>query len=196
MDRSQLLLDAGERPVSPKVLSTRPSAAEVTHRHRARVYAMARRMVNSDADAEDVTQDVLLHVVRKLPSFRGESALPTWLHRITVNAALAHRRKKARRERRRSHDPLDVLLEQQPSRARSEAADDLLLRRETQGLIDRAVARLPARYREVFVLSDVEGLPNAAIAKKIGLSLPAIKSRLHRARAMLRDALAPHFTPA
>jgi RNA polymerase sigma-70 factor (ECF subfamily) len=193
MDRSQVLLDAG-RPPAVKAHSTSLSAAEVYHHHRSRVYAMARRMVNSDADAEDVTQDVLLHVVRKLPSFRGESALPTWLHRVTVNAALAHRRKKARRERRLA------TFERRKAKfdfhAWSEAADHQLLRRETQGLIDRAIAELPSRYREVFVLSDVEGLANAAIAEAVGLSLAALKSRLHRARAMLRQRLAPHFTPA
>src|SRR5437773_8961045 len=62
-----------------------------------RVYNLARRMLGNDADAEDVTQDVLLQVVRKLDTFRGESAFPTWLHRVTVNAALANRRKRATR---------------------------------------------------------------------------------------------------
>ena len=63
-----------------------------------RVYNLARRMLGNDADAEDVTQDVLLQVVRKLDTFRGEAAFPTWLHRVTVNAALANRRKRARRK--------------------------------------------------------------------------------------------------
>src|SRR5438093_6475777 len=76
-----------------------------------RVYNLARRMLGNDADAEDVTQDVLLQVVRKLNTFRGESAFPTWLHRVTVNAALAHRRKRATRQQRQTHDPLDTLFE-------------------------------------------------------------------------------------
>src|SRR5208282_2670067 len=63
-----------------------------------RIYNLARRMLGSDADAEDVTQDVLLQVVRKLDTYRGEAAFPTWLHRITVNAALLHRRRVAVRE--------------------------------------------------------------------------------------------------
>jgi RNA polymerase sigma-70 factor (ECF subfamily) len=196
MDRSQVLVDTGDLPVSRKAHSVMPSAAEVFHRHRSRVYTMARRMVNSDADADDVTQDVLLQVVRKLPSFRGASAFPTWLHRVTVNAALAHRRKKALRERKRSPDPFDLLMEETPSTAWVGQPDDELLRRETQGLIDQAVAALPSMYRDVFVMSDVEGLPNATIAEVLGLSLPAMKSRLHRARAMLRETLAPHFTTA
>src|SRR5437773_2886646 len=76
-----------------------------------RVYNLARRMLGNDADAEDVTQDVLLQVVRKLDTFRGESAFPTWLHRVTVNAALAHRRKRANRQQRLTHDPIDTLFE-------------------------------------------------------------------------------------
>ena len=79
--------------------------------HAPRIYNLARRMLGSDADAEDVTQDVLLQVVRKLDTFRGDSALSTWLHRITVNAALAHRRKRAMRDQRQVTDPLDHFLD-------------------------------------------------------------------------------------
>src|SRR3954454_15221555 len=77
------------------------SAEQVYHDYAPRVYSVARRMVASDFDAEDVTQDVLLQVIRKLPSFRGESAFPTWLHRVTVNAALSHRRRQAVRDEKR-----------------------------------------------------------------------------------------------
>src|SRR5436853_5503677 len=80
-----------------------PLTAERVFRDYApRVYNLARRMLGNDADAEDVTQDVLVQVVRKLDTFRGESAFPTWLHRVTVNAALAHRRKRATRLARQS----------------------------------------------------------------------------------------------
>src|SRR5207248_11018501 len=93
-------------------VGTPPLTPEFVFREYApRIYNLARRMLNSDADAEDVTQDVLLQVVRKLDTFRGEAALPTWLHRITVNAALAHRRKRAVRQKHQIHDPLDHFLE-------------------------------------------------------------------------------------
>ncbi|HEX5271689.1 MAG TPA: sigma-70 family RNA polymerase sigma factor, partial [Gemmataceae bacterium] len=160
-------------------------------------YNLARRMLSSDADAEDVTQDVLLQVVRKLPSFRGESAFPTWLHRVTVNAALQHRRRRAARDEHRERAPLDIVLEEQPAagpvRRWSVGPEEAALDRETQQLIERAIGDLPEEYRDVFVLSDVEGVPNAEIGGLLGLSLPAVKSRLHRARQKLRDALAPHF---
>src|SRR5436309_6538881 len=76
-----------------------------------RVYSLARRMLGNDADAEDVTQDVLLQVVRKLSTFRGESDIGTWLHRITVNAAIAHRGKRARRQEHEVRDPLEHYLD-------------------------------------------------------------------------------------
>jgi RNA polymerase sigma-70 factor (ECF subfamily) len=184
-----------ERP--PDTAAAPHSAEEVFHEYAPRVYNLARRMLSSHADAEDVTQDVLLHVVRKLPSFRGESAFPTWLHRITVNAAINHRRKHAvRNEHRDRTQTLDMVLENEPPtpvRRWSVGPEEAALDRETQELIERAIAELPEDYRDVFVLSDVEGLPNAAIGEMLGLSLPAVKSRLHRARQKLRDALAPHF---
>src|SRR5438105_10285645 len=87
------------------------SAEQVFLEHAPRVYNLARRMVGNDADAEDVTQDVLLQVVRKLDTFRGDAAFTTWLHRVTVNAALAARRKRARRDEGRVHDPLDAFTD-------------------------------------------------------------------------------------
>jgi RNA polymerase sigma-70 factor, ECF subfamily len=173
------------------------SAEQIYHDYAPRVYNMARRMVRSDADAEDVTQDVLLQVVRKLPTFRGESALPTWLHRVTINTAISHRRRRAVREERRSRDPFDIVLADAPAPGGgwdgASAPEAQLLRRETRALIERAITGLPAIYRTVFVLADVEGLPNSDIADRLDLSLSAIKSRLHRGRQLMRDALAPHF---
>lgn len=174
-----------------------PTAEQVYHDYAPRVYNLARRMLGNDADAEDVTQDVLLQVVRNLGSFRGESAFPTWLHRVTVNAALAHRQKRARGEARRVHDPLDTLFEDGrhvvPVRRWQVGPEDEALGRERQALIERAIAELPESYRDVYVLADVEGLPNQEIADILGLSLAAVKSRLHRARLLMRHTLAPHF---
>jgi RNA polymerase sigma-70 factor (ECF subfamily) len=173
------------------------SLEQALHEYAPRVYSLARRLLNNDADAEDVTQDVLLQVLRKLDTFRGEAAFPTWLHRITVNAALDYREKRARREQGRV--PAALAEEDEhahvPSAVRrwSGSPERHLLARETHDLIEGAIAGLPEHYRDVYVLADVEGLPNAEIADLLGLGVPAVKSRLHRARLMLRDALAPHF---
>ena len=193
---------AGVKRNRPTYPESPLSAEQVYHDYAPRVYNVARRMLSSDVDAEDVTQDVLLQVVRKLPSFRGESAFPTWLHRITVNTALSHRRKQAVRPDLGSGSAsADVLETGHPARSAlgteerqmDQGPVPQLLSREAQRLIERAIDGLPETYRTVFILADVEGLPNAAIAESLGLSVPAIKSRLHRARLLLRQALSPHF---
>ncbi len=165
-----------------------------------RVFHLARRMLGNDADAEDVAQDVLLQVVRKLHTFRGESDPATWLHRVTVNAALAHREKRARRAQREQHEDLDLFRDDghhaQPVRPWSINPADHAQQRETTRLIEDAIAKLPEVYRDVYVLADVEGLPNAEIGDMLNLSVPAVKSRLHRARLLMRHALAKHFEEA
>jgi RNA polymerase sigma-70 factor (ECF subfamily) len=170
---------------------------QVFRNYAPRIYHLARRMLDNNADAEDVTQDVLLQVVRKLDTFRGESAFPTWLHRVTVNAALAHRRKRAAQEERRVHDPLDHFdaegLHGSAVKRWSIRPDQPALQKEQHQLIENAIAQLPETYRDVLILADVEQLPNAEIAEMLGLGLAAVKSRLHRARLLMRDFLAPHF---
>lgn len=155
-----------------------------------RIYAVAFRMLGVAADAEDVTQEVLLQVVRRLDTFRGESSLHTWLYRVTVNAVLALRRKRAGcREWQVASEhahPIDA-------HSRSAPPEAVMLRGELRDRLDRAIRRLPEFYRDVFILADVEQLPNAEIGRMLGLSLPAVKSRLHRARLLLREALQPYF---
>jgi RNA polymerase sigma-70 factor (ECF subfamily) len=174
-----------------------PTVEQVFRDYAPRIYNLALRMLGNEADAEDVTQDVLLQLIRKLDTFRGESAFPTWLHRITVNAALAYRRKRASREQHHVRDPLDSFLEggrhAAPVRNWWVQPDRIAEDRETQRLIEKAIAALPEIYRDVYVLADVEGLANPEIADMLGLSVPAVKSRLHRARLLMRSALAPHF---
>jgi RNA polymerase sigma-70 factor (ECF subfamily) len=187
-------------PETPPATNGRPTAEQVFHQYAPRVYTLARRMLGNDADAEDVTQDVLLQVVRKLNTFRGDADLFTWLHRVTVNAALAHRARKARRQEHEVHDPLNHFLDDgnhaHSVRPWSVAPDQQALDREREQIIERAIAGLPEIYRDVYVLSDVEGLSNPQIGEMLNLSLPAVKSRLHRGRLLMRDALAPHFEEA
>jgi RNA polymerase sigma-70 factor (ECF subfamily) len=186
-------LVAAEESLSPPTQS--PSVEQVFHRYVPRVYSLARRMMGHDADAEDVTQDVLVQVVRKLDSFRSEADPVTWLHRITVNAALAHRRKQARRRERQVDAPLSTIQDGATIRcpgASREAPEQVVLDQETQEMVEQAIAGLPQMYRDVYVLSEVERMSNAEIADLLGLNLPGVKSRLHRARRMLRDALASY----
>ncbi len=187
---------------SPDIVSHSPSAPHLTveqvfHDYAPRVYHVARRMLSNDLDAEDVTQDVFLQVARKLPTFRGDSAFPTWLHRVTVNAALAHRRKRAVYEGLYVSTSEQEFLEegQRPGTARPWVSrpEEALLDGEIRQVIEKAIRRLPETYREVFVLADVEGLSNAEIGERLELGLSAVKSRLHRARQLMREALTPYF---
>jgi RNA polymerase sigma-70 factor (ECF subfamily) len=182
-----------------------PTPESVFRDYAPRIYNIARRVLGNDADAEDVTSEVLMQVVRKLHTFRGDSALPTWLHRITVNAALAHREKRANRQKREAgswdEEALEAIAAEEsapagprlPRPSDTTAPDELALATEQRGIIERAIAKLPDGFRELYVLADVEGLPNAEIADILGLSVAAVKSRLHRARLRMRDLLAPHF---
>src|SRR5262249_11329672 len=146
----QRSMEANNRPKPAPPLNPE----QVFHDYAPRVYHLARRMLGNDADAEDVTQDVLLQVVRKLDQFRGESAFPTWLHRVTVNAALAHRYKRARREEHRVRDPLERFLDdghhEAPVQRWALGPEQQALDRETQQLIEKAVAGLPEIYRDVY----------------------------------------------
>jgi RNA polymerase sigma-70 factor (ECF subfamily) len=175
-----------------------PVTPEMVFRESApRIYHIARRMLGNDADAEDVTQDVLLQVIRKLDTFRGDAQLTTWLHRVTVNAALAYRQKRANRQSRETNEAADDVLESAPPMGAVKrwnvGPEEPVLAAEQAGVIEKAISDLPAPFRDVYVLADVEGLPNAEIADMLGLSVPAVKSRLHRARLRMRDSLAPHF---
>lgn len=174
-----------------------PTPEEIFRDYAPRIYHLARRMLGNEADAQDVTQEVFVQVMRKLPSFRGEAAFPTWLYRVAVNAALAFRRKRAVREEGRIQDPLEDFREDgtrlAPVRHWVHEPEQRVLERETQELIEEAIAALPEGYRDVYVLADIEEVPNAEIARMLELSLPAVKSRLHRARLLMREALAPHF---
>jgi RNA polymerase sigma-70 factor (ECF subfamily) len=174
-----------------------PDPEQVFRDYGPRVYNLARRMLGNDADAEDVAQDVLVQVLRKSNTFRGESSFPTWLHRVAVNAALTHRRRRAHRQEHEHADPFNLFEEggghAHPVRPWSIAPERVLEDRETARLIEEAIAQLPEVYRDVYVLADVEGLPNLEIANMLGMSVPAVKSRLHRARLLMRHALAHHF---
>jgi RNA polymerase sigma-70 factor (ECF subfamily) len=187
-DRSGRFKQRAHLEKAMSLLHDLPTAEEVCHTYAPRVYSLALRMLGNTADAEDVTQDVLLQVVRKLDTFRGKSSLPTWLHRVTVNAALAHRRRQARRPERH----LDVSLDCIAPHAGSDGCvpDRKALDHELRQNLEWAIARLPELYRDVFVLADVEELPNTEIGQLLRLSLAAVKSRLHRARLMVREALA------
>ncbi len=154
--------------------------------HKRRVYSLCLRMTGNTAEAEDLTQEAFLQLFRKISTFRGESAFSTWLHRLAVNVVLMHLRKKGLQQV--SLDELDTSQDEPVKRDYGE--DD----RRLVGAIDRlslsnAIAELPAGYRAVFVLHDIEGYEHNEIAEIMNCSVGNSKSQLHKARMKLRDRL-------
>lgn len=155
--------------------------------HKRRIYSLCLRMVGNVAEAEDLTQEAFLQLHRKIGTFRGDSAFSTWLHRLAVNVVLMHLRKKGL-----SLTSLDEAMEPSHDDApgRSFGAPDLSLTGSIDRLtLERAVANLPAGYRLIFVLHDVEGYEHNEIAAMLECSIGNSKSQLHKARLKLRDAL-------
>jgi len=166
---------------------------QILTEHRGRIERLAHSIVRDPMDAEEVVQDVLLTIAAKLDRFRGDANLSTWIHRIAVNTALMHRRRK-----RAVTVPLDEarpaveLAEANAAQAGFSQAMDPTLRTELWEKVWEAVDGLGEKYRGVFILRDVEGLSTEEAARALGLKVPAVKSRLHRARHALRVALRPY----
>ena len=155
--------------------------------HKRRIYSLCLRMVGNVAEAEDLTQEAFLQLHRKIATFRGDSAFSTWLHRLSVNVVLMHLRKKGI-----PVTSLDEAMEptQDDGPGRSFGAPDLSLTGSIDRLaLERAVANLPAGYRLVFLLHDVEGYEHNEIATMLECSIGNSKSQLHKARLKLREAL-------
>ena len=161
-----------------------------------RVYNLARRLLGDDAEAEEVTQDVLFQAVAWLDAHGGEVEVAEWLLR-RVAEAVRLRRLRANGNRRRSFSQLLIVHSDSPSATHCgvgpAARDRGGFAAETCGLIEEAISRLPEVYRDVYVLADVEGCANARVGEALGLSAAAVTSRLHRARLLMRKTLAPHF---
>src|SRR4029077_12941733 len=167
-----------------------PSAFEYLYRlHSRRVYAVCLRMVGNTTEAEDLTQEAFLLLFRKIHTFRGESAFSTWLHRLAVNLVLMRLRKKSLPVFSIEGIP-DTDDETGPPRSLDLGAPDLIL----EGAIDRinlqrCIQQLPAGFRRVFVLHDIQGYRHREIANLLGRSVGDSKSQLHKARKRLRESL-------
>jgi RNA polymerase sigma-70 factor (ECF subfamily) len=162
--------------------------ATLFHTHKPRVYSLCLRMTNNTAEAEDVTQEAFLQVFRKLSTFRGDSALSTWLHRIAVNTVLMRFRKKSFSQLSLD-EPCTRNADAKPVRREYGTKD-----RRLAGSIDRlaliqAIRELPEGYRTVFLLHEVEGYEHKEIAEFLGCSTGNSKSQLHKAKMRIRELL-------
>ena len=160
------------------------AAFETIYRaHSGRLYSVACRMLGNPADAEDLLQEIFLAAHRKLDSFRGESALGTWLYRLATNLCLDHLRSRAART-----GQLTDALDSEPALA--DAGSQRLAERTVARMdLERAMAQLPEGCRAAFVLHDVEGLEHREVADVLGIAEGTSKSQVHKARLRLRAIL-------
>ncbi|MBZ0268606.1 sigma-70 family RNA polymerase sigma factor [bacterium] len=169
---------------------------ELLERHQGRVYHHALRLMGNAEDAEEVLQDTFLKVFRHLDRFEERSRFSTWIYRIATNEALM-RLRKARRAREVS---LDERMERDGGewvgdeiRDFARTALDHAMDAEIREALQETLAELPPEYRVVFTMRDIDGLTNAEVADVLDLSVPAVKSRLHRSRMYLRNRLSHVF---
>jgi len=181
VDRDHALLEALRRG--------EPTAAErLVTTYGDRAYRLAFRITGNRADAEEVVQDALWTVVRKIGAFRGESAFASWLYRIVANGAC---QKIRRRRTDISLDEFTAMLDDDGSREADWSArvEDPALQSELRKALTAAIAALPIDYRAAIVLRDVEGLSTREVADTLGLTIVNVKTRTHRARLFLRSRL-------
>jgi RNA polymerase sigma-70 factor (ECF subfamily) len=168
---------------------------ELVTLHEERVFNLALRITRNQEDAEEVLQDVFSTVYKKIASFEGKSAFSSWVYRITVNTAYMLLRKK-RQTPTIALEDLSANVRQQEvefDHNYDTRGDNDCVTSELRSVLSAAVARIPEEYRQVFILRDIDGMSNQEVSEVLQLSIPAVKSRLHRARLMLRKKLQAYY---
>ena len=188
-DTSELALVQGAKRGDLEAFS------ELVKRYDRNIFRIAQHITHNEEDAQDVVQDAFLKAYQNLDQFQGNSKFYTWLVRIAVNEALM----KLRRRRTDRTVSIDEDVETEEGSMPREVADwgpnpeQLYGQSELSDILKKTIQGLPPGFRTVFVLRDVEGLSTEETAEMLGLSIPAVKSRLLRARLQLRDRLAKYF---
>jgi len=173
------------------------SFEQLANLYHEKIYSLSFNLTRNAMDAQDVTQEVLLILFRKGHTFQGKSAFSSWVYRITLNASYM----KLRSRKREPNVSIDDLLpsfnkagfQQEKIQDWSESTESLLINNEIRKVIQKAVDLLPDKEKVVFILRDVEGLSTEKVGNILELTIPAVKSRLHRARLFLRKKLAAYF---
>ena len=169
------------------------SLETLLERHQEQVYRFGMKMCRDPEDAQDVLQDTLLAMARSVRDFRGASSLSTWLYSIARSFCIKKRRRsKFAPESERSIDT-DAASEASGLPDPGRSPDEALAGKEIREALEEAIGALEPMYREVLLLRDVEGLSAPEVAEVLGIGVPAVKSRLHRARLSVREAVAPRL---
>jgi RNA polymerase sigma-70 factor (ECF subfamily) len=173
---------------------------ELLGRYENKLYRLAMRFVRNENDAQEILQDAFLSAWRHLPGFEGRSQFGSWMYRVTVNAALMFLRARSRHPEVMLDDVEPGILHKAAeesvhgsSEDWSQRPDEQLQSEELRRHIQEAADALPEGLRTVFLVRDVEGMSTEATAELLGLSLPAVKTRLHRARLAMREAIGRYF---
>ncbi|RIL10872.1 MAG: RNA polymerase subunit sigma [Proteobacteria bacterium] len=171
-------------------LGDQPAFEELLSRYTQKVHNLCIRITRNAQDAEEVMQDVFVAIYRKIDRFEGKSAFSSWLYRITVNTAFMKLRKR-RQNNTLSLDELGPTIRDNIAGERSDMRDVNFIssRHQLREELENAIKKLPEEYRIIFILRDIDGLSNQEVGEIVHLSVPAVKSRLHRSRLMLRKRL-------
>jgi len=161
-----------------------PTFEEIVEKYSDFVYNVALRMTNDPTEAQDAVQDAFISAFKAYPKFRGDSAITTWLYRITVNAVLMKRRKdkKARETTSGGVEELDL-----PDMG--DGPEKQAISSEARRKVQAAIAKLPPDMRMAVILRDIQGLSGEEAAETLGIEVSTLKTRLHRGRMKLRDLL-------
>ena len=184
MDEQQLILEAQ--------VGNNKSLAELVKKYEKTVYSFAFKVCRNPEKAQNIMQETFMSMVKSLKQFDGKSKLSTWLYRITVNHCLMEYRKRKREFV--SFDDDDALISESSIADWDSIPSLSIENKELKKVLDEAIQKLSPEYRIVFLLRDVEGLSTEETGKITELSVPAVKSRLHRARAFLRKEISQTFT--
>lgn len=167
---------------------------ELVKRYEGKIYGHTLRLLGNREDAQDVLQETFLNVFKGLENFRGDSSFSTWIYRIATNNALMRLRKLSHAERELNDElPPPESMKRQALASHILDPKNAFLEKEMLRELDKAVERLPEKYRSIFLLRDVEELSTDKTANVLGISEAAVKSRLHRARLFIREALLKKF---
>ena len=195
----KIVAGPGDEELLARLRAGDPAAFELLmRRHNRRLYRMARSLLGDAGDAEDAVQEAYIAGFRALADFRGEASLATWLSRIVVNECMTRLRRQARRDNivpivAADALPLEegeAMQNQEDPSARPEPPDRLLWRAEMRALLERRIDQLPGPFRVVFVMRAVEELSVEETAQALGIPEATVRSRLFRARSLLREAIA------
>ena len=198
---SEQRIDADAELVAALRREDEDAASTLVERYGDRVYRLGLRITGSPEDAEEVAQDALWTAARKIGTFKGESAFGSWLYRIAANAA--YMKLRARKSKGREIAMEDVIptfdeegIHFEPMDDWSLRVDEQAMQNELRDVLQHAIDDLPPDYRTALVMHDVEGMSNPDIAETLGISLPAVKSRVHRSRLFVRQKLSNYLQTA